>query len=363
MTRVVLEHVTKRFGNDVAVDDLSLEIHPGEFFSLLGPSGCGKTTTMRLIAGLDRPDEGRILIGDTVVVDAADGTFVPASRRKLGMVFQNYALWPHMTVRENILFGLEVRKVKKADRDERFAEVIDQLQITNFVARYPNELSGGQQQRIALARELVTGAEVLLMDEPLSNLDAKLRIDMRVELKRLHTATGKTVIYVTHDQVEALTLSERMAVMKDGEVQQVASPDDVFMRPANMFVASFMGQSSINTFEGRLRGDGIEGEGFSVTGIENAQGGDRRVIVAARPEELRATQEPSPASFRCEIISVMPMGYSTLLYVRMLDASAERFVTIDQDRRDGHFTPGDTVWAAFDMESLHVFDEETQARI
>ncbi len=370
MSRVVLEGVTKRFGDEVAVDRLSLEIEDGDFFSLLGPSGCGKTTTMRLIAGLERPDEGRVWIGDQLVCDAADGTFVPAPNRKLGMVFQNYALWPHMTVSDNIRFGLHVRKVPEAEQRKRLKDVIQQLQIEGLEKRYPNELSGGQQQRIALARELVTQAGVLMMDEPLSNLDAKLRIDMRLELKRLHADTGRTIVYVTHDQLEALTLSRRMAVMSKGLVQQVGSPDEVFMRPANVFVASFMGQSTINTFSARLDAGAVRGEGFEMP-VAAAAGADgrrdgadgRQVVVAARPEELTLYRTAAPGTLHCEVVSELPMGYTSLVQVRSLGAGEERFVTLEHPRSDAVFEPGIEVWVGIEAARVHVFDAATNQRV
>ena len=364
MSRVVLEGVTKRFGDEVAVDRLSLEIEDGDFFSLLGPSGCGKTTTMRLIAGLERPDEGRIWIGDQIVCDASDGTFVPAPNRKLGMVFQNYALWPHMTVEENIRFGLQVRRLPEAEQRTRLADVIEQLQIDGLEKRYPNELSGGQQQRIALARELVTHASVLMMDEPLSNLDAKLRIDMRLELKRLHADTGRTIIYVTHDQLEALTLSRRMAVMSKGLVQQVGSPDDVFMRPTNMFVASFMGQSTINTFTAHLSGGVVRGDGFSMP-LANAANGaaEREVLVGARPEELVLHRSTVEGALHCAVVSELPMGYTSLLQVKPLGATKDRFVTLEHPRTDALFEPGTEVWIGLDAAKVHVFDAGTSQRI
>jgi len=370
MSRVVLEGVTKRFGDEVAVDRLSLEIEDGDFFSLLGPSGCGKTTTMRLIAGLERPDEGRIWIGDQLVCDAADGTFVPAPNRRLGMVFQNYALWPHMTVEDNIRFGLHVRKVPESEQRQRLTDVIKQLQIEGLEKRYPNELSGGQQQRIALARELVTQAGVLMMDEPLSNLDAKLRIDMRLELKRLHADTGRTIIYVTHDQLEALTLSRRMAVMSKGLVQQVGSPDEVFMRPANVFVASFMGQSTINTFPATLDAGAVRGEGFEMPIVAAASGdgrregaGSRQVVVAARPEELTLHRTASVGALHCEVVSELPMGYTSLVQVRPLDIGEERFVTLEHPRSDAVFEPGTEVWVGIEAARVHVFDAATNQRV
>jgi len=364
VNRVVLENVTLRFGGNVAVDDLSLDIPPGAFFSLLGPSGCGKTTTMRVIAGLETPDAGRIWIGDRLVFDAAAGTDVPPANRKLGMVFQNYALWPHMTVRDNILFGLRVRKTSKADQATRLADTLDRLQIAELADRFPNELSGGQQQRVALARELITGSRVILMDEPLSNLDAKLRIDMRVELKQLHEETGGTIIYVTHDQIEALTLSSEMAIMRDGVLQQLAPPTEVFRHPANVFVASFMGNAPINTFELEVRGERLQGPGWSLPTppASAADVRDRaRVLVAARPEELTVRRDASAWGVPGAVTSVLPTGYSA--FVRVDLHGGDAFVTVEHDLRSGDVAVGDEIHVTFDPSTVHVFDAVSQTRL
>jgi multiple sugar transport system ATP-binding protein len=364
VNRVVLENVTLRFGENVAVNDLSLEIPAGSFFSLLGPSGCGKTTTMRLIAGLETPDAGRIWIGDRLVFDAATATNVPPANRKLGMVFQNYALWPHMTVRDNILFGLKVRKVAKRDQATRLADVLERLQITELAGRFPNELSGGQQQRVALARELITGSRVILMDEPLSNLDAKLRIDMRVELKQLHEETGGTIIYVTHDQIEALTLSSDMAIMREGVLQQVAPPAVVFRQPANLFVASFMGNAPINSFDLELRAGRLHGAGWSLPAPALLSGADREgslVTIAARPEELTLQPAAGPLTVRGTVRSVLPTGYTAFVWVAF--EGGDQHATVEHDLRLSEVAAGDRVHVGFDLSTLHLFDRETKARL
>lgn len=362
MTRVILENITKRFGQDVAVDNLSLEIDSGEFVSFLGPSGCGKTTTMRMIAGLEKPDEGRIWIGDKLVSDAADGTFVAPSKRQLGMVFQNYALWPHMTVGDNIRFGLKVRKIVSSEQDERIRNVLERLQIPDLAERYPSELSGGQQQRVALARELVTGAEILLMDEPLSNLDAKLRIDMRVELKELHQSTGRTIIYVTHDQTEALTLSDRIVVMKNGLAQQVGTPDQVFMRPENRFVASFMSSATINEFLGKWTGDRLQFDGFSLP-ASSVPGNDLSVAMITRPDEMAFSNSPTDWTVPGEVLSVFPHGYRALAHVRLDLKDQARSVTLEFDRSGKQVKRGDRVNVGFIPERTHVFDQESTERL
>jgi putative spermidine/putrescine transport system ATP-binding protein len=241
---VVLDHLDKRFGGIVAVDDLCLSIDPGEFITFLGPSGSGKTTTLMLIAGFEFPTAGEIFIDGTPIVST------PSYRRNIGMVFQNYALFPHMTVAENVGFALKQRGVDKGMIAKRVAEVLETVQLAGYQARYPRQLSGGQQQRIALARAIIFNPRVLLMDEPLSALDKQLREGLQLEIKRLHERLGITFIYVTHDQREALVMSDRIAVMNNGRIEQLGSPGDLYDRPANRFVASFVGES--NFLEGRV---------------------------------------------------------------------------------------------------------------
>ena len=246
MPRIELINVTKRWGNFVAVDNLNMVIEDREFITLLGPSGCGKTTTLRMIAGLETPTSGRILIGDTVVFDSEEGINVSPAKRDIGFLFQNYALWPHMTVYKNITFGLENLKWNKQDIEARALEVMQMLKIEEFRDRYPAELSGGQQQRVAIARTLAPRPRVLFMDEPLSNLDAKLRGEMRTELKRLHTDTNSTFVYVTHDQLEAMTLASRICLIEKGIMQQYDPPLTVYNKPNNLFVADFIGNPTMN---------------------------------------------------------------------------------------------------------------------
>ena len=246
MPKIILTDVTKRWGGFFGVDHLSMELEDNGFVTLLGPSGCGKTTTLRMIAGLETPTSGKIQIGDRVVFDSEEGINISAANRHVGFLFQNYALWPHMTVYENIAFGLEMLKWDKQRIQKRVDELLALLKIEQFVKRYPAELSGGQQQRVAIARTLAPSPQVLFMDEPLSNLDAKLRQEMRTELKRLHSDTNSTFVYVTHDQLEAMTLSTRVSLMDAGVLQQYAPPLEIYNRPANLFVASFMGNPTMN---------------------------------------------------------------------------------------------------------------------
>lgn len=359
MGSVTLENVSKRFGSgDPAVNALSLEIRDGDFFSLVGPSGCGKTTTMRMIAGLEQPTEGRILMDGQTVYDSSDLTVVPAHRRGIGMVFQNYALWPHMSVRQNVLFGLRLHRLRKEEQERRLNDTLKMLQIDAFADRYPNELSGGQQQRVALARELVLDNRVLLMDEPLSNLDAQLRLEMRNELKRLHQETGQTIIYVTHDQIEALTLSTMVAVMKDGVVQQCATPDDLYFRPANVFTASFIGNMKMNLMEAELRGDRVQGPGFSLPAPVHGHAG--RVTLGIRPEDVTLLPETADAPVEGTVRSVLPMGSVALVQVE--PGGGGTLLTVQHDR-SFEVSPGDRVGLSPALGHLHVFDGETGLRL
>jgi iron(III) transport system ATP-binding protein len=244
MTSITIDSVLKSFGDVRAVNKVSVSIEAGELFFLLGPSGCGKTTLLRLLAGFYTPESGRILFDDS------DVSNTPPHKRNTGMVFQNYALWPHMTVSQNLAFGLEMHKIPGDQRDERVRRALESVRLDMLAERYPNQLSGGQQQRVALARALVLEPGVVLLDEPLSNLDARLRLDMRHEIKRIHTETGITMVYVTHDQDEALSMADRIAVMRDGVIEQIGSPHELYDAPANRFVAQFMGET--NLIEGKV---------------------------------------------------------------------------------------------------------------
>src|SRR5512136_985226 len=283
---IVIKNLTKRFGQVTAVNDVSLTIEPGAFLTLLGPSGCGKTTLLRCVAGLEDPDEGEITIGSKLVFSRRQGISLPPGQRNLGLVFQNYALWPHMTVQKNMTFALEIKKLPKEEMDKRVKESLAEVQMEGYADRSPREMSGGQQQRIALARMLAYRPKVFLMDEPLSNLDARLRMDMRSELKRLHHVAGATTIYVTHDQVEALTMSTTIAVMKEGILQQLGTPDQVYHFPANLFVADFIGNPKVNLLDGVVRGnDSVELGKFKIQMDAHRAAGP--VVVGVRPEDVR----------------------------------------------------------------------------
>ncbi len=292
MADVVIEALTKRFGEVTAVDNVTFTVQSGEMLSLLGPSGCGKTTTLMSIAGLERPDGGRILAAGEVLADARRGFFLPPERRNLGMVFQSYALWPHMTVADNIAYGLRTRRTPEAQMRTMVEDVLRLVQLDGMGSRYPHQLSGGQQQRVALARALAYQPRILLLDEPLSNLDAKLRERARIWLRELQQRLHITAIYVTHDQVEALSLSDRIAVMSRGRIVQLGTPRDIYERPSDPFVADFIGQASF--LPGRVEGDGSGGRvrvrlrTGQVLDIESSRAwaAGAEVLVAVRPERV-----------------------------------------------------------------------------
>ncbi len=286
MTTILLEGITKRYGSTTAVDGISLKIEDGELFFLLGPSGCGKTTLLRMIAGFIIPSEGRIRFNDR------DMTDVPPEKRNTGMVFQNYALWPHMSVLDNVAFGLSVRKVGRRQREEKALEALRAVQMHEYAKRKPNELSGGQQQRVALARALVIEPQVLLLDEPLSNLDAKLRLEMRSEIRRICKRAGITTVYVTHDQKEALSMADSLAVLRHGKIVQVGSPRQTYDRPASRFVADFLGETNFvaavvkDASNGRLELDFGAGSLIS-TAFSESTPRSGNVTCSLRPEALR----------------------------------------------------------------------------
>ena len=290
MPEIILKNVSKSFGKVVAVDELNLQILNNSFITLLGPSGCGKTTILRMIAGLETPTEGRITIGGKVVFDSERSINLPPDKRNVGFLFQNYALWPHMTVYQNIAFGLENMKWERKKINDRVRELLTMLRIEHYESRYPNELSGGQQQRVAIARTLAPGPKVLFLDEPLSNLDAKLRMEMRAELKRLHRDTNSTFVYVTHDQQEAMTLSTMVCIIDKGRLQQYAPPLQMYNSPNNLFVADFLGNPSMNFIEGHLSENGTIAFGGIRARFETFNAvklGERDVMIGIRPEYIR----------------------------------------------------------------------------
>ena len=256
MSKIVLSHIDKYYGDNHVLRDINLTIEDGDFMTLLGPSGCGKTTTLRVVSGLEKPQNGTMTIDDRPVIDAEKAFYEAPSKRGLNLVFQSYALWPHMTVFDNVAFGLKIKKMKKTEVEETVMNALRTMRIEEYRDRYPNELSGGQQQRVAIARAIASSPKLLLLDEPLSNLDARLRIDMRAELKRLHRETGTTIIYVTHDQVEALTMSTKIALFKEGEISQIDTPLGLYTNPIDLQAADFIGNPRINFIDSKAVYDG-----------------------------------------------------------------------------------------------------------
>jgi iron(III) transport system ATP-binding protein len=355
---IVIESLEKRFGAVRAVDGLDLVIEDGRFVCLLGPSGCGKTTTLRMLAGLEFPDHGRIRSAERVLSDGDTGRFVSPEDRGIGLVFQSYALWPHMTVAQNISFGLEMRHWPRPRRDERVRELMELLRIDGLGARYPSQLSGGQQQRVALARSLAPGTELLLLDEPLSNLDAQLRLEMRAELKRLHERLGTTIVFVTHDQLEAMTMATDVAVMRDGRLQQYAPPMQVYREPANVFVAGFLGSPTMNLF---VLGDPTSGElarGIvrSLAASRPGLGGHARTI-GIRPEAISVAREPGGGPERwthlADVEAVLPTGAEWIVRLRALGATLFTVTTRDPD-----LAPGSSVSLSAEHSAFHLFDAD-----
>ena len=353
---MTFEKVRKTFGETVAIPGLDLEIASGEFVSLLGPSGCGKTTTLRMLAGLEAPTAGRILIGGRAVNDLAP------SERDIAMVFQSYALYPHMTVAQNIAYPLRKRGVPRASRPAMVRAVADLLQLGPLLDRKPRQLSGGQQQRVALGRALVREPKVFLLDEPLSNLDAKLRAHMRAELIELQHRLGKTTVYVTHDQLEAMTMSARIAVMHGGALQQYATPAEIYHRPANTFVAGFIGTPAMTLAEGEIAA-GPSGPSLKLGGLNFAMpasclaqkpSGTRRVTIAVRPEDVLIGSGDARATVRL----VEPTGHESIVRVKAGGVDFTVRVAGDARLNLGEIVPFDLA-----RERIHVFDRDTGVRL
>ena len=365
MASVVLEHVSKRYGAVTAVTDVNLEVQDQEFLVLLGPSGCGKTTTLRMIAGLEELSEGTIHIGKKDVGQ------LPPKDRDIAMVFQNYALYPHMTVFDNMAFGLKLRKVERTEIRRRVQGAAEILGIGALLSRRPKELSGGQRQRVALGRAIVREPQAFLMDEPLSNLDAKLRTQTRVELKRLHQRLGATVIYVTHDQTEAMTLGTRIVVMRDGVVQQADTPDNIYHHPANKFVATFVGTPPMNLLDGSLESVGgslmVHCEDQQVIlpanlakPLESLK--DRRVTLGIRPEniEVVANREVPQGyvNLRAVVRVIEPLGHEKMVYC---DVGSKPIVVRTPNDWVGEV--GGDIIIALDTSHLRLFDPDTEAAV
>jgi multiple sugar transport system ATP-binding protein len=367
MAAIDLEDVTKRFGDHtVAVDSLTLTVNDGEFMIFVGPSGCGKTTALRMIAGLEEMTSGSIHIGGRLVND------LPPSRRDVAMVFQNYALYPHMTVADNIGFPLKKQKLSRREKEEKVAAVADLLSIRELLGRKPRELSGGQRQRVAMGRALIRNPQAFLMDEPLSNLDAKLRVQMRAELVSLHQRLGVTTVYVTHDQTEAMTLGERVAVLNRGVIQQVDTPQRLYRHPANVFVASFIGSPVMNFLQGRLDRDEVAIGPYRIplppeTSARLLARPDT-VVVGLRPEDI-VPAGPGGESLPAEVAITEQLGPETIAYLRIpgvdvIEDLGERPVGLSgtvSTRLEGSsdVRPGSRCDVAVRAERLHLYDPAT----
>ncbi len=373
MAGIKIEHVTKSYGNLAVLKDFSLDIADGEFVVLVGPSGCGKSTMLKILAGLEEASSGKVWIGEREVTDLAPGD------RDIAMVFQNYALYPHLTVAKNMGFGLKMRGTDKAEIERRVGDAAKILGIDHLLDRRPRALSGGQRQRVALGRAIVREPQAFLMDEPLSNLDAKLRVHTRAEISALHKRLGVTTIYVTHDQTEAMTMADRIVIMKDGEIQQIAHPDTMFREPANLFVAGFIGSPGMNFLQSpvtaaaggaqvRLFGQNVA---LPVAGAGSLVGED--AIVGLRPEHISAG--PGPVSFEVQPRLVESLGSEQYVYVELPVENRVRVgqAVADDDTR-GHSLiarlinpdgrpPGERLTLSFDPARLHVFDAATQGAI
>lgn len=351
---IKLQNIRKRFGETVALDDLSLEFCDGKLTTLLGPSGCGKSTLLNLISGILPPTSGSIYFGDR------DVTSLSPDKRNIGLVFQNYALYPHMTVGENIAFPLEIKKVSKKERMERAAEFAKLLRIEDYFNRKPSQLSGGQQQRVAIARALAKEPEILLLDEPLSNLDARLRLEMREEIRRLQLETGITTIFVTHDQEEALSISDHILLLKKGRIQQYGLPQELYDEPCNPFVADFLGNPPINLYEGVVDGDRVilQGDnlGFLIAGLKGIETG-RRVKLGIRSEAFEAAEEgvyETPATVR----NVFLNGKETLY---LLEIGGKEFRSTLESGQT--YEIGGKISVRLKKKGVHIYDSETEEKI
>ncbi len=365
MASVTYTHVTKRFGDVVAVNDLDIFIEDKEFLVFVGPSGCGKSTSLRLLAGLDEISEGEILIGDRVVND------VPPKDRDIAMVFQSYALYPHMNVYDNMAFGLKLRGTPKQEIQQRVEKAADILGIHNLLDRKPKQLSGGQRQRVAVGRAIVREPNVFLMDEPLSNLDAKLRVQARAEISKLHQRLETTFIYVTHDQVEAMTMGTRIAVLNDGLLQQIDTPQNLYDYPSNIFVAGFIGSPAMNFFDGELiQRDGkiaVETSKFALDIPEDREDVYRQhlgkeIVLGVRPENIH-DPDFAPPDISAQLVDAKVdvtelMGDEVVVY---LNKEGVEFLGRFDPRTDAKV--GNTISAAFNMDRMHIFDKVTEEAI
>ncbi|BAY86259.1 ABC transporter-like protein [Calothrix parasitica NIES-267] len=359
MANVTLESIKRKFNNVTAIDDITFTIPDGEFWVLVGPSGCGKSTILRTIAGLESATSGKLLIGDKLMNN------VPARARDVAMVFQNYALYPHMSVAENIAFGLKMRKVDSNVIRERVETVAHSLSLEHLLERKPKQLSGGQQQRVALGRAIARQPQVFLLDEPLSNLDAQLRDDTRAELKQLHQNIGITTVYVTHDQVEAMTLADKIVVLSGGRIQQIGEPQSIYALPANRMVATFLGNPPMNIIPAKYTSTGFDVDSQVLTIPENikqklrlSQG--QNIDLGIRPEDIQISDESQAEILQVEVKLVEPLGRETLIRVAVLGTGIILNVQISGNIR---FRPGDKLNLQLDVQKIFIFDSASGDRL
>ena len=364
MSRIELKHIDKYYGDNHVLRDINLVIEDGDFMTLLGPSGCGKTTTLRVISGLEKPQNGVMTIDGVEMINADLAFYAEPSKRGLNLVFQSYALWPHMTVKENIAFGLKIQKLPKDEIERRILEALRMMRIEEYIDRYPNELSGGQQQRVAIARAVASNPKLLLLDEPLSNLDARLRVDMRSELQRIHKELGTTIIYVTHDQVEALTMSTKIALFKAGELSQVAPPMELYMNPVDLQAADFIGNPRINFIEGRavfVEGklsvkcelEEFEFDQADMTDEEVPEG-EFECVVAIRPEQIQIFEEPGEGRIPVQVYANQPAGSETLV---SLKKGGSDFLS--KQIGLAHYELDQTVFVEIAPEKINIYNAQT----
>jgi multiple sugar transport system ATP-binding protein len=336
LAQAKFENLTKKFGEVVAVDNINLEIEDGEFVTLVGPSGCGKSTTLRLLAGLENPTSGSIYIDDKKI------DHLPPQKREISMVFQSYALFPHMSVEANIAFGLKIKKESQEEKEKKIKWALKLLGLSGLEKRIPKELSGGQRQRVALGRALVLKPKVLLLDEPLSNLDAKLRLKMRTELKRLHKRIKTTILYVTHDQAEAMTLSDRLAVMKDGKILQLGPPEEIYSKPVDLFTAGFIGSPPMNFLPGEL---------FPFIK-------EKDIIVGIRPEDWELSLKEMPQGIKGKTTVTETLGSDEYLYIEVSDT-----LIVTRLKPGTQIKEDIPIWLTVEKEKMHFFDKNTQKNI
>ena len=364
MSRIELKHIDKYYGDNHVLRDINLTIEDGDFMTLLGPSGCGKTTTLRVVSGLEKPQGGVMTINGEEMINAETAYYAEPSKRGLNLVFQSYALWPHMTVRQNIAFGLKIQKLPKDEMEKRIMDSLKMMRIEQYVDRYPNELSGGQQQRVAIARAVASNPSLLLLDEPLSNLDARLRVDMRSELQRIHKELGTTIIYVTHDQVEALTMSTKIALFKAGELSQVAPPMELYMNPIDLEAADFIGNPRINFLEGtaRMQGDKL----YVKTELDNFEfdkadmtdepipGGEFPCVAAIRPEQIQIYEKEVPGSIKVMVYANQPAGSETLVSLKAGDSDF-----LSKQIGLVHYALDQVVYVSVAPEKINIYDAKS----